>query len=112
MLRLALHGNEQGTLESHALEHLLRQAAGFRAEQERIAGAVLDIAVAVPPFGLDGEDPRGGECLKAGIEAVVNLDGRKIVIVEAGPLQALVVQAKSQRLDQMQQPRRCWRIDE
>jgi hypothetical protein len=32
----------------------------------------------------------------------MNFDVREIVIVEAGPPQALVIQAKSQRLDQMQ----------
>src|ERR1700679_2487750 len=32
----------------------------------------------------------------------MNFHGCKVVIIEAGPLQALVIQAKSQRLDQMQ----------
>ena len=83
-------------------QHRVRQPVRFGAKQECIAGAVFDIAVCTPAAGLYGKKPRVGEPAQTSIEIVMNFDFRKIVIVQAGPLQTFVIQAKSQRLDQMQ----------
>jgi hypothetical protein len=79
-----------------------RQAARFRAEQERISRAILNIAVAAPAAGLDREQTRIVQLREAGIQVCMNYHIRQIVIIESGAPQALVVQTEAQRLDQMQ----------
>jgi hypothetical protein len=96
------HGNEQGRFSTDSIQHGFRESAAFPSKHERIAGAVLKIAVAVAPRGFHGKSPRAGEPFEASVEARMNFDGRKIVIIKAGSLQTLVIQAKPQRFDQVQ----------
>ena len=84
------------------LAHSRRQTAGLRTEHQRIARAVFEIRVATAASRLDRHDARIAERLETRLHAGVDFDFRKIVVVEPGTLQALVVQAKAQRLDQMQ----------
>lgn len=99
---MRLHGNEYGALAADSILHEFRQAARLRSEDKRISAAVFKIAVAVARAGLDKKHSRTGERIDAGVETAVNLDRRKIVVVEAGALQTLVIEPKPERFHQVQ----------
>src|SRR3984957_4050272 len=99
---LRLHGNEHGTFAADSILHEFRQAARLRSEYKRIATLVFEVAVAAACAGLDKKHSRAAERIHAGVEAGVYLDRRKVVIVETGALQALVIEPKPQWFHQVQ----------
>src|SRR5229473_4961759 len=56
----------------------------------------------MPAAGFHGKEPRIGEVTQTIVEICVNSDFGKIVVVEAGAPQTLVVKSESQGLDQVQ----------
>ena len=79
-----------------------RQAACFRSEQEGVSPAVLHFVIAARAAGLDRKQARTSQHRQAGIKVRMNFHVRQVVIVEPGTPQTLVVQAKAQRLDQVE----------
>ncbi len=56
----------------------------------------------MPAAGFHRKHPRAPQCLETGAEVGVNPHLGEVVIVEPGPLQALVIQPEPQRLHQVQ----------
>ena len=84
------------------VEHLRRQATAFRAEEKGIALGKLHVVKRLRAFGGEGEQARMAQALKATGQVGMPLEWRILVVIEPGTAQALVVQLKTDRLDQMQ----------
>jgi len=84
------------------VEQRRRQAAGLGPEHERIAGPVVEIAVAVATTGLDREHARIRERREARIEILMHPDLGQSLVVESGTLETLGVESESQGPDEVQ----------
>lgn len=96
------HRQAQALLRGQGVQHVSRQATAFRAEQERITGDEAGVMERPRTLGGKGEQARMPEALQTTGEVGVTLQGGILVVVEAGPAQALVVHVEAQRFDQMQ----------
>ena len=96
------HGQAQAVFAVEWVEYLGRQATAFRAEDKRIALGELNVVERLGAFGSKREQTRVAQTLKAAGQISMTLERRVLVVVESGTAQALVVQFKTDRLDQMQ----------
>ena len=83
-------------------QHVGRQAAAFRAEQEAIARLVAALVKALRTLGGQCEYAFRIECRQTIRQSVVHLQRRKLVIIQAGTNQLLVFQGETERFDQVQ----------
>jgi hypothetical protein len=98
---LGQHGNAQPLLERQALDDLHGQASALGPEQQGIAGANCTAEWAVRPWWyrrIPASVPRPPETPRS----QPALDVGKLVVVEPGPLDPLVIPLKPQRLYQVQ----------
>ena len=84
------------------IEHFGWQATALRAEDKRIALGKLRVVKRLGAFGGKGKQARVAQAFKATGQVGMALERRVLVVIEPGPAQALVVQLKTDRLDQMQ----------
>jgi hypothetical protein len=96
------HGDAQPLRWREFREDRFRQAAGFRPEDEDIAGLKAGVAVATAAPRGEGEQAALGEPLPTGIPVAVDDEARKLVVVQAGAPQRFVLQTEAQGLNQMQ----------
>lgn len=100
------HGNAQG-LRTEALHHLLGQAIRLPAEDQAVAGAIVNLCIEPLPTGAVAEEafqrssrprPARFEVGKRGV--AIQLHG--VPVVQAGAAQGALVQAKTKATDEMQ----------
>jgi hypothetical protein len=95
------HGQRHPVLRIDGGQHLGRQAAALRAEQQHVARCEFHVDVAPCGAGFDGE-PSPAERGARRSEVLVHVDRGELVVIQAGTPHRLAVQAESQRLDEMQ----------
>src|SRR4029079_16744537 len=78
-------------------EDLARQSRSFAPEQKRIARAKPHFVMSLAAACLHGEDARAVECPEAGLETLVRVHPRHLVLVESGTLHARIVKPEPER---------------
>lgn len=96
------HGDTQPGFPGKPRQHLIRQASALGAKQQGISSLKLHLCMQATGLGGAGEDTRTCKLAQGCIQAGVNLEIAKLVIIQARPAQLAVFQPKAKRLDQMQ----------
>jgi len=96
------HRQAEALLVGQGVSDFRRQAAAFRAEQERIAASEADLMKGLRALGGERKQAGMTKAFQASIEISVSLEWCVLVIIQASPAQTLVIQFEAQRLDQVQ----------
>lgn len=97
-----LHGQPQDVRWWQAVQHDLRQAAGFGTEQQGIARREAGRKQAGGATGGQGEDSCRPHRVEAGGQIRILRDAREFTVVEPRTSQSRLVQREAQRMNQMQ----------
>ena len=97
-----LHWQAQALTVGQGVEQVLRQATGFRAEQEGVAIGELHRVVAHAGAGAQREQALGRNARQRGVQVRVHLHARVLVVVQAGTLELPVVDVEAEGFDQVQ----------
>jgi dihydroorotate dehydrogenase (NAD+) catalytic subunit len=96
------HRNTQNLIARQTVQHVLRQAAGFRAEQKGITRPVIDLGVILRTAGGYGKQATCAERRQAFTQALVLLYRHEFMVVEPGAAQTFLFQAKAQWVHEVQ----------
>ena len=96
------HGNGELLLRRNEIQHLRREAAALRAEDERITGLETGLRIDPRATGLDGEQARAVQCFETGIQPLMQSYRREVIVVEPRAPGVLVVKVEAERLHQVQ----------
>ncbi len=80
----------------------VRQAAGFRAEQQVIPRLVVHAVIGGRALGADGKNPRRAAFSQEIAPIPVGPNFAVFAVIQASPTQAFVIQGEAQGLDEMQ----------
>src|SRR5213079_896275 len=96
------HRDGELPLARHLLDHLGGEAAGLRAEEQRVPWLEGRLAVGTAAAGLDAEEPCAPERLETGGEARVQTHLRELLVVEAGPAHRLSRELEAERFHEVE----------
>ena len=107
--RARSHRDAQPTLGRAPLQHLVRQAARLRAEDQGVAVRVPRLVVPDLAAGREREPARRPEAREAVLEACVLAHVGELAVVEAGAPHRLRVQPEARAAARGAAAPRCWR---
>ena len=83
-------------------EDVVGEPLGFAAEDEGVAGAIVDLGVGAGAAGAEKKKAGGLEGIEAGLPRGMDLDVDGVPIVEAGPAELGVGDLESEGFDEME----------